>query len=103
RGIVGHAERLLPYSASAFFLPIYAETCARLDAIAPMSGPTRTFLTNSGTEAVEAAIKLARHHTGRQYLISFLGSFHGRSYGSVSLTASQARYHERFGPMLPGV
>jgi 4-aminobutyrate aminotransferase len=103
RAIVEQAERLLHYSASDFFLPIYAETCARLDAIAPMSGPTRSFLTNSGTEAVEAAIKLARHHTGRQYLISFLGSFHGRSYGSVSLTASKARYHDGFGPLLPGV
>jgi len=103
RAIAEQAERLLHYSASDFFLPIYAETCARLDRIAPMSGPTRTFLTNSGTEAVEAAIKLARHHTGRQYLISFLGSFHGRSYGSMSLTASQARYHEGFGPLLPGV
>src|SRR5213593_3949660 len=103
RAITEQAEKLLHYSASDFFLPIYAETCARLDAIAPMSGPTRSFLTNSGTEAVEAAIKLARSHTGRQYLIAFIGSFHGRSYGSVSLTASKAGYHEGFGPMLPGV
>jgi 4-aminobutyrate aminotransferase len=103
RAIAEQAEKLLHYSASDFFLPIYAETCARLDSIAPMSGPTRSFLTNSGTEAVEAAIKLARNHTGRQYLIAFFGSFHGRSYGSVSLTASKARYHEGFGPLLPGV
>jgi 4-aminobutyrate aminotransferase len=103
QAIVEQSERLLHYSASDFFLPIYSETCARLDGIAPMPGPTRSFLTNSGTEAVEAAIKLARHHTGRQYLISFIGSFHGRSYGSVSLTASKARYHEGFGPLLPGV
>jgi 4-aminobutyrate aminotransferase len=97
------AERLLHYSASDFYLPVYADLCARLDRIAPMGGPTRCFLTNSGTEAVEAAIKLARHHTGRQYLISFLGAFHGRSYGSVSLTASRASYHDGFGPLLPGV
>ena len=103
RAITEQAEKLLHYSASDFFLPIYAETCARLDAIAPMSGSTRSFLTNSGTEAVEAAIKLARNHTGRQYLIAFFGSFHGRSYGSVSLTASKARYHEGFAPLLPGV
>src|SRR5207302_4151443 len=77
-------------------------TCARLAEIAPMA-PTKVFLTNSGTEAVEAAIKLARNHTRRQYLISFIGSFHGRSYGSVTLTASKARYHEGFGPLLPGV
>jgi 4-aminobutyrate aminotransferase len=97
------AERLLHYSASDFYLPIYVELCERLDGIAPIAGPTRTFLTNSGTEAVEAAIKLARHHTGRQYLIGFFGGFHGRSFGSVTLTASNARYHAGFGPMLPGV
>ena len=97
------ADRLLHYSASDFYLPIYADLCERLDRIAPMSRPTKSFLTNSGTEAVEAAIKLARRHTGRQYLIAFIGAFHGRSYGSVTLTASQAKYHEGFGPMLPGV
>ena len=75
----------------------------RLDSIAPMSGPARSFLTNSGTEAVEAGIKLARWATGRQYLIAFYGSFHGRSYGSVSLTASKATYRAGFGPLLPGV
>ncbi len=101
--ITEQAGRLLHYSASDFFLPIYAELCERLDDIAPMTGPTRSFLTNSGTEAVEAAMKLSRHHTGRQYFASFVGSFHGRSYGSVSLTASKAKYHQGFGPMLPGV
>jgi 4-aminobutyrate aminotransferase len=97
------AGKLLHYSASDFFLPIYAETCARLDEIAPMSGPTRSFLTNSGTEAVEAAIKLARHHTGRPYVLAFFGAFHGRSYGSVSLTASKSTYRAHFGPLLPGI
>jgi 4-aminobutyrate aminotransferase len=97
------ARELLHYSASDFYLPVYTEVCERLDAIAPMSGPVRTFLTNSGTEAVEAAVKLARHATGRQNLIAFYGSFHGRSYGSVSLTASKTLYRERFGPLLPGV
>lgn len=101
--IKDQADRLLHYSASDFYLPIYSETCARLDQIAPMSGSTRSFLTNSGTEAVEAAIKLARNYTGRQYIIGFLGSFHGRSYGSVTLTASSSRYKAGFGPMLPGV
>ena len=97
------AGRLLHYSASDFYLPIYAETCAVLDQIAPMKADARSFLTNSGTEAVEAAIKLARHETNRQYVIAFFGAFHGRSYGAVSLTASSAKYHEGFGPLLPGV
>ena len=97
------AELLLHYSASDFYLPIYSELCARLDEITSVQGDARTFLTNSGTEAVEAALKLARSYTTRQYVIAFLGSFHGRSYGSVTLTASNAKYHEGFGPLLPGV
>jgi 4-aminobutyrate aminotransferase len=103
RAIQEQAEALLHYSGSDFFLPIYSDVCERLDRIAPMSKPVRSFLTNSGTEAVEAAIKLARHATRRQYVIGFYGAFHGRSYGSVSVTASKAKYHEGFGPMLPGV
>ena len=101
--IEAQARDLIHFSASDFYLPIYAQTAAELDRIAPMAGPTRSFLTNSGTEAVEAAIKLARFHTGRQYLGAFLGAFHGRSYGAVSLTASKSKYHARFGPLLPGV
>jgi 4-aminobutyrate aminotransferase len=97
------AEELIHYSASDFFLPIYTDVCERLDEIAGMSKPARSFLTNSGTEAVEAGIKLARYASGRQYVIAFFGSFHGRSYGSVSLTASKARYRTGFGPLLPGV
>jgi 4-aminobutyrate aminotransferase len=103
RAIQEQAAELLHYSASDFFLPIYSDVCEQLDRIAPMSKPVRSFLTNSGTEAVEAAIKLARHATRRQYVIGFYGAFHGRTYGSVSLTASKAKYHEGFGPMLPGV
>lgn len=101
--IKDQAEQLLHYSASDFFLPIYSEMCARLDQIAPMAGPTRSFLTNSGTEAVEAALKLARYNTGRQYIVGFFGSFHGRSYGAVSITASNSRYKAGFGPLLSGV
>jgi 4-aminobutyrate aminotransferase len=98
------ASELLHYSASDFYLPIYSDVCERLDRIAPFGDrPARSFLTNSGTEAVEAAIKLARYATGRQYLIGFYGSFHGRSMGSVSLTASKAKYRTNFGPMLPSV
>ena len=96
------AAELIHYSASDFYLPIYSELTDRLAEIAPMPN-ARSFLTNSGTEAVEAGIKLARWSTGRQYVIAFYGSFHGRSYGSVSLTASKATYRAGFGPLLPGV
>jgi 4-aminobutyrate aminotransferase len=97
------AGELLHYSASDFYLPIYSDVCEELDRIAPFGEDAKSFLTNSGTEAVEGAIKLARYATGRQYIIAMLGSFHGRSYGSVSLTASKAKYRTGFGPLLPGV
>jgi len=97
------AGELIHYSASDFYLPIYADVCEQLDRIAPMSKPAKTFLTNSGTEAVEAAIKLSRYATGRQYILAFFGSFHGRSYGSLSLTTSKAKYRTGFAPLLPGV
>ena len=101
--VTRQAGALIHYSASDFYLPIYSELTERLAEVAPIGGPVRTFLTNSGTEAVEAGIKLARWSTGRQYVIAFYGSFHGRSYGSVSLTASKATYRAGFGPLLPGV
>ncbi len=101
--IQAQAEELIHFSASDFYLPIYAEVCRELARLAPIEGPARAYLGNSGTEVVEAAIKLARHATGRPYIVAFLGAFHGRTYGSVSLTASKAKYHAGFGPLLPGV
>lgn len=101
--IQAQAAELLHYSASDFYLPIYAETCRRLGQISPFQEPTRVYLGNSGTEVVEASIKLARYVTGRQNVVAFLGGFHGRTYGSVSLTASKAKYHAGFGPLLPGI
>jgi 4-aminobutyrate aminotransferase len=103
RAIQAQAEALLHYSASDFYLPIYAETCEAIARTAPMRGPTRVFLGNSGAEAVEAGLKLARRATGRPVVVSFLGGFHGRTMGALSLTASKAAYHAGFGPLLPGV
>ncbi|HYC06795.1 MAG TPA: aminotransferase class III-fold pyridoxal phosphate-dependent enzyme [Candidatus Binatia bacterium] len=97
------AEDLIHFSASDFYLPIYAEACAEIARIAPIEGRARAYLGNSGTEVVEASLKLARYATGRQYIVAFLGGFHGRTYGSVSLTASKSKYHAGFGPLLPGV
>ena len=97
------ARDLVHFSASDFYLPVYAELAAKLDEIAPIDGPTRSFIGNSGAEAIEAALKLARFATRRQYVVSFIGGFHGRTYGAVSLTASKSKYHAGFGPMLPGV
>jgi 4-aminobutyrate aminotransferase len=75
----------------------------KLARIAPVGAGAKTFFSNSGTEAVEAAIKLARHHTGRFNLIAFLGAFHGRTLGSLSLTSSRTVQRHGFGPMGPGV
>jgi 4-aminobutyrate aminotransferase len=97
------ASELIHYSASDFYLPIYAETAAAIARIAPIPGALRTYLGNSGAEVVEAAMKLSRHYTGRPYIVGFLGGFHGRTYGAVTLTASKAKYHARFDPLLPGI
>jgi 4-aminobutyrate aminotransferase len=97
------AAELIHFSASDFYLPIYADLCAELVRIAPIGGRKRAYLGNSGTEVVEASIKLARKHTRRPYVVAFLGAFHGRTYGAVSLTASKAKYHAGFDPLLPGV
>src|SRR5450755_3470867 len=89
--------------ATDFYYPVFAQLCERLAKLAPGPEPKRVFLTNSGTEAVEGAIKLARSHTKRQNIISFEGSFHGRSMGAISLGSSKVKYRRHFGPLLPGV
>lgn len=71
--------------------------------VTKLGGGYRVFFGNSGTEGIEAAIKLVRHHTGRPYLLAFTGAFHGRSLGALSLTASKSAYRKGFAPLLPGV
>jgi 4-aminobutyrate aminotransferase len=99
--IHAQVDACLHYCSSDFYHPVYAELCDRIDASSPMAA-SRTFLANSGTEAVEGALKLARHHTGRPNVIAFYGAFHGRSLGSLSLTASKAKYRSGFGIVTPG-
>ncbi len=101
--IQDQAADLIHMSGGDFYLPIYAETCQVLARLASIEGPAKAFLTNSGTEAVEAGVKLARHATGRPYVVAFLGAFHGRTYMSMSLTASKAKYHAGFEPLVPGI
>jgi 4-aminobutyrate aminotransferase len=96
------ARTLLHYCSSDWYHPVYTELCERLAANAPVHDP-RIFLANSGTEAVEGAIKLARYATGRPNVIAFLGAFHGRSLGSLALTASKAKYRSGFGAPMAGV
>lgn len=105
--IAAQAEVLIHICGTDFHYPGYGAICERLGALAQRIGPNahhwQTFLTNSGTEAVEASLKLARQHTQRTAVIAFRGGFHGRTMGSLSLTASKAKYRRGFGPFLPGV
>lgn len=100
--IHAQVDDFLHYCSSDFYVPSYAELSAKLAATAPISGATRSYLCNSGTEAVEAALKLVRHHTRRPNVIAFTGAFHGRTLGSLSLTASKARQRAGFGITVPG-
>lgn len=103
RAIQEQAERLLHICGADFYDPQYIALSERLAAITPGDEPKQVFLGNSGAEAVEAALKLARYHTGRPYVIAFFGAFHGRTMGAVSLTASKPVYHRGFAPLLPGI
>ncbi|MEO6295313.1 MAG: aminotransferase class III-fold pyridoxal phosphate-dependent enzyme [Candidatus Limnocylindria bacterium] len=97
------ADRLIHIAATDFYEPRYLEFMERLAAIAPFREKARVFLTNSGTEAVEGAIKLARYHTHRPGIIAFEGAFHGRTMGALSLTNSKIRQRAGFGPLIPMV
>src|SRR5260370_22091095 len=97
------AAELIHMSGTDFYYENMITLAERLQKIAPMSGPVRVYYGNSGTEAVEAAMKLARYHTKRQGIISFYGAFHGRTMGSLSLTASKVQQRRRFFPVVPGV
>jgi 4-aminobutyrate aminotransferase len=89
--------------ATDFYYPVFAQLCERLAKLAPGPESKRVFLTNSGTEAVEGAIKLARSHTKKQNIVAFQGAFHGRSMGAISLGSSKVKYRRHFGPLMPGV
>ncbi len=97
------ADRFLHICGSDFYYEGMAAVAERLAKLAPGTSKKRVFLTNSGTEAVDGAIKLARHSTRRPALIAFKGAFHGRTYGAMTLTSSKAKQHAGFAPLLPEV
>jgi 4-aminobutyrate aminotransferase len=96
-------DKFLHICGTDFYYESMALLCEKLAKTGPGKDKYRVFLTNSGTEAVEGAVKLARYHTKRPHLIAFEGAFHGRSYAGVSLTCSKAKYRAGFGPLLPEV
>jgi 4-aminobutyrate aminotransferase len=97
------AAELIHISGTDFYYESLVTFAERLSAVAPMPGPHRFYYGNSGAEAVECALKLARYHTGRQQVIAFFGAFHGRTMGALSLTASKPQQKRRFSPLVPGV
>ena len=103
KAIADQSQRFLHMSGTDFYYEPQVRLAEELAAAAPMTGEVRTFFGNSGAEAVEASMKLARWYTKRQNFIAFLGSFHGRTMGALSLTSSKALQRRGFGPMLPGV
>ncbi len=102
KAIQEQAEKFIHIS-SDFYHSKWIELAEYLDLIAPFQEDAVSFMTNSGTESVESALKLARYYTGRTQFIAFLGGFHGRTYGAVSLTASKPHYHRGFFPLMNGV
>ena len=108
QAIQQQAGRFLHMSGTDFYYAPMVELAESLATRAPFPTPdsgarARVFFTNSGTESMEGAIKLARYFTGRSRIVAFVGAFHGRTYGSMSLTASKAVQCRGFGPLLPGV
>ncbi len=103
QAIKEQSEKFLHICAADFYYQVIVDLAEKLDAIAPFREDAQAFFTNSGAEAVEAAIKLTRYTTGRQHFIAFFGAFHGRTLGALSLTASKYLQKEGFFPLMPGV
>jgi 4-aminobutyrate aminotransferase len=103
QAIQEQAARLIHMSGTDFYYEGMVALAEKLAEIAPGDADRRVSFGNSGAEAVEGSIKLARYTTGRDKLIAFYGSFHGRTMGALSLTARKSTQRARFGPLVPGV
>jgi 4-aminobutyrate aminotransferase len=103
KAIQDQSKELIHICGADFYDPQYINLAERLAALAPGKSAKKVFLANSGAEAVEAAFKLARFHSGRTQVLSFFGAFHGRTMGAVSLTASKPVYHKGFSPLVSGI
>jgi 4-aminobutyrate aminotransferase len=101
--IQDQAAKLLHMSGTDFYYEPQIDLSQRLAESAPGKSPKRVFFTNSGAEALEAALKLARWHTGRSRVIAFLGAFHGRTYGAMSLSGSKLVHRRGFSPLVPDI
>jgi len=97
------AARLIHMSGTDFYYQNMVDLAEKLAALTPGGLPRKVYFGNSGTEAIEAAIKLARYHTGRKQFVAFYGAFHGRTMGSLALTGSRSGQRKNFFPVMPGV
>jgi 4-aminobutyrate aminotransferase len=102
KAIQEQVERFIHISSDYYHLR-WVELAEKLIDISPFSEPAMTFVANSGAEAVESALKLAKHYTGRTNFIGFFDSFHGRTMGAITMTASKTNYRRRFSPLMGGV
>lgn len=100
--ITQQAQKFIHIAGTDYYYEVQTKLAEKLNDIAPFSDPARVFFTNSGTETVEGAVKLARWATKRPYVIAFFGGFHGRSMGALSLTASKPIQRSGFFPLVPG-
>jgi len=103
RTISEQAAKLIHMSGTDFYYEPQIRLAEEIAAVVPLEGPVKVFFGNSGAEANEAAIKLARYHTGRPRILAFFGSFHGRTMGALSLTSSRSIQKRGFFPLVPGV
>jgi 4-aminobutyrate aminotransferase len=101
--IQDQASKLIHMSGTDFYYEPQIALAQRLAELAPGNSPKRVFFTNSGAEALEAALKLARWHTGRSRAIAFFGAFHGRTYGAMSLSGSKIVHRRGFSPLVPDI
>src|SRR5262245_8235085 len=101
--IQDQAAKLLHMSGTDFYYRPQIDLAERLAKLAPGESAKRVFFTNSGAESLEAALKLARYHTGRQRAIAFFGAFHGRTYGAMSLSGSKLVHRRGFLPLVPEI
>ncbi len=103
KAVQEQAARYLHMSGTDFYEPMGVRLAEKLDEIAPFEEQARVYFCNSGTEAVEAALKLARYYTGRAQFIGFIGGFHGRTMGALAFTSSKFKQRADYFPMMPGV
>ncbi len=103
QAIKEQADKFIHMSGTDFYYPVQIELAEKLDSLVPGAESKQVFFTNSGAESVEAAFKLARYAAGRSRMITFIGGFHGRTMGAMSLSASKYVHRQGFAPLVPGV